>query len=104
MKSLNEVLKELEKINKEEPDTPKYNLEDLSITYRAINKIGYFPTLDVFELSAREYLVVHLQAKLQREVWNKYTFPIEDTNVLQKFEDENKVLDTKYREIEKLWL
>lgn len=103
MKSLNEVLKELEKINKEEPDTPIFNLEDLSIDYRRVNKMEHCKSLEEFDMMARGYVIIYLQAKVQKSVWDKYTFPINDLKLAEQFYEEDKTLTPKYREIEKIW-
>lgn len=105
MKSLNDVLKELEKINREEPDSVQFILKDLIINYRKVNKTYTCKDINEFEEMARGYLVTHLKAKVQNSVWNKYTFPINDLELAEQFYKEDRtIIAPKYKEIEETWL
>lgn len=74
MKSLEEVKMELEKINREEPDSPIFDFDKNEIYYRLINDTKH---TDDIEYWARHYILIHYLAKIQNKYWSKYEFPLD---------------------------
>lgn len=118
MKNLEEVKKELEKINKEDETTPIFDFDNNEIYYRLVNKRE---KTNFIEFEARQYIMIHYMAIEQRKYWNKYEFPLdkfltrydwENRNtenwykyeeIMNNFNADSRILDKEYNKIRNEW-
>lgn len=87
MKSLDDVIKEIEKINSECKDSPIFDFKELEMIYRAEgenkNKKRKFKNIDELENMAREYIIIHYKAEVYSMLFDEFDYP------LDKYTDNN---------------
>lgn len=103
MKSLNEVKAELKKINEEDIDSPIFDFEKLEINYRKVNKTEKWSNDFLLEQMARDYIILHYQAKYQNEMWAKFEFPLDKNTTRKDWELRNTPRWKEYQEIQNRW-
>lgn len=103
MKSLNEVKAELKKINEEDIDSPIFDFEKLEINYRKVNKTEKWSNDFLLEQMARDYIILHYQAKYQNEMWAKFEFPLDKNTTRKDWELKNTPRWKEYQEIQNRW-
>lgn len=100
MKNLEEVKMELEKINREEPDSPIFDFDKKEIYYKITNETKY---ADDIEYWARHYILIHYLAKIQNKYWAKYEFPLDKDTTKEDWTNRNTERWYKYQKIISDW-
>ena len=99
MKNLDDLLKEIKKINEEDNDSPIFDYENLEVNYRKVDKVDKLHNKEEFEKCLREYIIIHKEAKVYNFLYEDFEFPLDKYTTREDWDNRNTNGWYQYKEL-----